>query len=122
MPKRLPRSLKIGGHVFTVTLADPEDMDQPNRKLVLNLRKVGAHFVHYGEVSFEDLAIRLNKNMKPSMATEVLLHEVLHTCIDHAGIGDHIKKGREESVVQSLAAQLTQVLTDNVQFRRLFAR
>jgi len=71
-------------------------------------------------MSYSDLEIMLNRKQKDSVTAETIMHEVLHAIVEMTGVRRHLKKGREEAVVQSMAAVLTQVLRDNPAFKRLF--
>jgi hypothetical protein len=66
-----------------------------------------------GESDHLALLIRLHEGLQPTVAAEVLLHEVLHCCWY---IGDLRDADDEERTVSVMANQMTQVWRDNPDF------
>lgn len=81
----IPKTLKIGGHVFDIVLKDFDDE------------------CDCGEVSYIEKKIYINKKLPESLLASTLIHEAMHvmnTTLDH-------------SLLDSLAEQVYQVLRDN---------
>ena len=66
-----------------------------------------------GESDHYALIIRVHAGLKPQVAAEVLLHEIMHCCW---WAGDIHADDGEERTVTVLATQLTQVWRDNPGF------
>lgn len=87
---KIPKTLKIGGHIFTVR----------EKKLEKSA----------GETSYCDLEINIEKTMKQSAKESTLIHEIICHCINTTFCGEgYIAHG----LMDSIAEQLYQVLKDN---------
>lgn len=88
---KIPSSLKIGGHVYTV-------------RVLKNIAKDDDFFKkECGDTSLSKCEIRIDGNQVASQQEETLIHEVLHAInntIDHA-------------LLHSIAHAFHQVLRDN---------
>jgi hypothetical protein len=83
----IPKSLKIGGHIYKIIQDDTgEDLG----------------FTYTGK-----LEIHLDKEMKKSQKEAILLHEIFH-CLNTT-----FDKGDRHAILDSIAEQLYQVLKDN---------
>jgi len=83
---KIPKKLKIGGHLYKVELVESDDMDGAN-----------------GEQDRHKNRIRICKTDPQSQQEETLIHEIIHA----------VNGGLKEEVVDSLAVSLYQVLKDN---------
>ena len=91
MKPDMPKSIKVGPHVYSV------------------LRKAGINF--NGSCEFNTLQICVKKRLRKSKAQEILLHETLHACTHPSLNGD--KPYKDEEFVDGVAPVLLQVLQDN---------
>jgi len=82
----IPKRLKIGGHIYKVSLVGPDDLDKD-----------------CGECNVSKLEIKIKNNMPQSATEETLIHEALHA----------INLGLEERDVQFISMAIYQVLKDN---------
>lgn len=89
---KLPSVIKVGHIDFSIVLASGAD--------------IGA----YGDCHLDEQRIRIDKDLKPHVMVETVIHEALHACWP-----SHMKTtgGTEESVVASLSPNLAQVWRDN---------
>ena len=83
---KIPKKLKIGGHIYKVELVDMDDIDSAN-----------------GEQDRHRNRIRICKTDPQSQQEETLLHEIIHA----------VNGGLKEEIVDSLAVSLYQVFKDN---------
>jgi hypothetical protein len=90
----IPDQIKIGGHIVNVEMVDVLDND-----LV-------------GEANNSRNVIRLVKHYPQSQIEVTFLHELLHMCFYHMGIGMG-EDPHTERTVEGLAQVLYQVLVDN---------
>lgn len=82
----IPKTLKIGGHIYKVEITDK-----------------GLNEEDYGELDMETNTIRINSKIPKTNQESTLLHEILHalnTTLDH-------------ELLDSLSEQMYQVLKDN---------
>jgi hypothetical protein len=84
---RMPATIKVGPHTFTVLRKTPN----------------GDH----GECDISNLKIGVKRGLKRSLAQDALLHEVLHACV-HPDMPHE-----EEEFVTSVTPRLLQVMQDN---------
>lgn len=92
----LPRSLKIGAHIYKLKQADGKELGEDT----------------FSDVSSETNLIRISKAATRSRKIELILHETLH-----AMLAGHEFKA-EETVIVVLGEALTQFLADNPRFIR----
>lgn len=91
---RIPRTIKIGPHLYRV------------------LRKTKAALGDdLGKCVFNNVEIWLLRGMEASKAREILIHEVLHACTYPTFCND--KKFSDEDFVESTAPVLLSVLREN---------
>lgn len=95
---KIPESVRIGGVEYAVTYVD-------------NLRH-GSQAA-YGHISFDDSVIELSgtdgtEHQKRCM---ILWHEIIHGIVEHANMD--IPNSDEESIVDTIAKGVYQVLQDN---------
>lgn len=83
---KLPSKLKIGGHIYTVKLVDPDDIQKD-----------------CGECAVDKLEIKIKRNMPQTMQEETLIHEAIHA----------MNFGLSEESVQYLSMAFYQLLRDN---------
>lgn len=115
---KLPfRKIKIGPHKWAVKKTD---LDLPSHtRRAKDLQKYGLDDVFFGEITWKDETIRINKNLKEQVVGEVLLHEILHAIFDEINLHSFLKPGKisryeqEEFLVQNLSVLLIMVLRDN---------
>jgi hypothetical protein len=94
---KIPNSIKIGYRHYTVSFEE-KILDADNTRLV-------------GQINHNQLTIVLDQvDRHESCIREVLLHEVLHGCLDFAGIND------DESFVIRMSEVIATVLSDNPEF------
>ena len=115
---KLPfRKLKLGPHKWKVKqtkLALPS-----HSRAAKELRKYGLDDIFFGEITWKDETIRIDKDLKEQVVGEVLLHEILHALFDEINLHSFLKPGtisrseQEEFIVQNLAVLLIQVIRDN---------
>lgn len=87
----IPKRLKIGGHTYQVKLEKPGELGQD---------KVGCHDIEKGLIS-------IDSTLAKSHQEATLLHEILHA----------VNSELEHPIVEALAQQLYQVLSDNKMLR-----
>jgi len=89
---KLPSVIKVGHIDFSIVLVPGCDIDA------------------YGDCNLDEQRIRIDKDLKPHVMVETVLHEVSHACWPA-----HIRTvgGSEETVVSSLTPNLLQVWRDN---------
>lgn len=83
---KIPKTLKVGGHVYEVKLVDPDDIQKD-----------------CGECAVDKLEIKIKKNMPQTMKEETLIHEAIHA----------MNFGLSEESVQYLSMAFYQLLRDN---------
>ncbi len=88
----IPKSIKIGGKVYTVEITD---------KLYLGGANVSA------EIMYNDLIIRVSPQAQGKMEAD-FVHELIHAIFDHLGYKEH-----DEKRVDELAQALYMVIVDN---------
>lgn len=81
----IPKSIKIGGKVYTVEITD---------KLYSGNANVSA------EIVYNDLIIRVSPQAQGKMEAD-FLHELVHGILDHLGYKEHDEK-RVDEFAQSL--------------------
>lgn len=114
---RLPfRSIKIGAHKWKVKLGKL-DLIHHVRKIA-KYEKYGLEYLYFGDASWYNQTIRLNKDLPKEVAGEVLLHELFHVIMDEVGLHSYLKKEGdavelEESLVQNISQTLLTVFRDN---------
>ena len=86
---RLPKKLKIGGHVFTVDAS--KELDNSN-----------------GETDYKKNLISICKTITKDQQESTLIHEIFH-CVNTT----FCDKDTSHILLDSLAEQLYQVLSDN---------
>ncbi|MFV4878917.1 ImmA/IrrE family metallo-endopeptidase [Bacillus velezensis] len=62
----------------------------------------------WGQVTYQDTNIQIDKGLSPSRVNNVLIHEVTHAIFHEAGFME-----QDEEMVNRVASVLTQVLRDN---------
>lgn len=60
---------------------------------------------HFGQISYSECVIKINKNMPKEMIEESLTHEIVHGILLHTGNSDY---KNDERLVQSLANAIYQ--------------
>lgn len=88
----IPKSLKIGGKVYAVTITDKLHMGASG---------------YSGEILYNDLEIHIVPNAQAKMEAD-FIHEMIHGIYDHLGYSDH-----DEKKVDELANALYAVIVDN---------
>jgi hypothetical protein len=89
---RIPKTLKIGGHIYTVEVVD---------RLVSGINYVG-------EIDYNNNKISISKNQDVNRQHQTFLHEVIHGIYNNLGYTDH-----DEKQVDELAHALYQLIVDN---------
>lgn len=89
---RIPKTVKIGGKVYTVEITNKLDLGNAN---------VSA------EICYSDLIIRVSPQAQGKMEAD-FLHELIHAICDHLGYREH-----DEKHVDELAQALHMVIVDN---------
>lgn len=94
----IPRTIKVGPHVYTVVRATAED--KPD---IL------------GHADFDAMEIVLRKGLRTTKLKEILLHELLHCCTypSFTGVYEENEKYTPEDIVNAVAPPLLQMLKDN---------
>lgn len=82
---KIPKSLKIGGHLYTISLVDPEDIQD------------------CGQQNRSRNTIKIRNDLPQSQLEETLIHEVLHA----------INGDLKEETVDFLSMAIYQILKDN---------
>ena len=82
---KIPKKIKIGGHIYTIKMVDGEDIDNDA-----------------GEQNRSRNIIKIRKDLPQTQIEETLIHEILHAC----------NNGLKEEVIDGLAVTLYQVLKD----------
>ena len=90
----MPKSIKVGAHVYTVL-----------RKPATALKE------ELGDCDFNTCQISVRQRLRKSKAREILIHELLHACT-HPLVNDD-KKHTDEDFVQAVSPVLLQVIQDN---------
>lgn len=88
----IPKTVKIGGKVYTVEITDKLDLGSVN---------VSA------EILYNDLIIRVSPQARGKMEAD-FIHELVHGIMDHLGYKEH-----DEKRVDELAQSLYMVIQDN---------
>lgn len=88
----IPKTLKIGGKVYTVEITDKLDLGNVN---------VSA------EILYNDLVIRVSPQAQGKMEAD-FMHEIIHGILDHLGYKEH-----DEKRVDEMAQALYMVIVDN---------
>lgn len=88
----IPKTVKIGGKVYTVEITDKLDLGSVN---------VSA------EILYNDLIIRVSPQAQGKMEAD-FIHELVHGILDHLGYKEH-----DEKRVDELAQALYMVIVDN---------
>lgn len=88
----IPKTVKIGGKVYTVEITDKLDLGNAN---------VSA------EILYNDLIIRVSPQAQGKMEAD-FIHELVHGILDHLGYKEH-----DEKRVDELAQALYMVIVDN---------
>ena len=83
---KIPKSLKIGGHIYDVKLVESDDIQKD-----------------CGECAVDKLEIKIKKTMPQTMQEETLIHEAIHA----------MNFGLSEESVQYLSMAFYQFLKDN---------
>jgi hypothetical protein len=83
---KIPETLKIGGHMYTVTMVDASDIND-----------------NCGEQNRSKNTIKIRKDMPQSQLEETLLHEAIHA----------INGGLKEETVDFLAMAIYALIKDN---------
>lgn len=89
---KIPKSIKIGGKVYTVEITNKLDLGNVN---------VSA------EILYNDLVIRVSPQAQGKMEAD-FIHELIHGIFDHLGYKEH-----DEKRVDELAQALYMVIVDN---------
>jgi len=87
---KIPKKLKIGGHIFTVKEDELEDCA--------------------GQTQFSKLEIKIKKDMKQSAKESTLIHEIVCHCINTTFAGESMMA---HAFMDSISEQIFQVLSDN---------
>ncbi len=90
---KIPKKLKIGGHVYDI-------LWMPNNRK------------QCGETETADLKIRISPEFPQSQQEETIIHEILHAVRVQLSLNDS-DTDKEERMVNALAGALYQVLNDN---------
>lgn len=88
----IPKTIKIGGKIYTVEITDKLDLGNVN---------VSA------EILYNDLIIRVSPQARGKMEAD-FIHELVHGILDHLGYKEH-----DEKRVDELAQSLYMVIQDN---------
>lgn len=88
----IPKTVKIGGKVYTVEITDKLDLGKNN---------VSA------EIDYCNLIIRVSPQARGKMEAD-FVHELIHGIMDHLGYKEH-----DEKRVDELAQALYMVIADN---------
>ena len=115
---KLPlRKIKIGPHKWKVKQTD---LNLPKHtRRAKELQKYGLDDIFFGQITWDDETILINKNLKQQVVGEVLLHEILHAVFDEINLRSFLEPGtmsrseQEEFIVQNLSVLLIMVLRDN---------
>ena len=93
----IPKTVKIGGHIYSIELTERMDLGRDN---------VSA------EILYNELIIRINPNQAQQKQESDLLHEIIHGIWHHLG---YILRedAKEEKEVEELAQALYQLIQDN---------
>jgi len=95
---RLPARVRVGPHPYNVRRVPGEQLKHKEDGSPL-----------FGDTDVDTLTIRLCKWMRKSKSQEVLLHEVMHACVDPLEVDPKI----EELLISRLAPTLLQAMRDN---------
>lgn len=80
---KIPKTIKVGAHVYTVELVDGEDIDND-----------------CGEQNRSRNKIKIRRDVPQTQLEETLLHEILHAC--NSGLKEEIIDGLAVTLYQSL--------------------
>ena len=89
---KIPKSLKIGGKVYSVEITDMLTLGSAN---------------YSGEILYSDLVIRICPSAKAKMEAD-FVHEMIHGIFSHLGYSE-----QDEKKVDELAEALYAVFVDN---------
>lgn len=99
---KIPKKLKIGGHIFSVEFSKSNDTERRKN--------------NWGVTFLEEKRILIDKELPQSQKEETFIHEILHCCFHQASLNydiDNEVKLTEEQIVCRLSNVLHQVLKDN---------
>lgn len=88
----IPKTVKVGGKVYSVEITDKMDLGSAN---------VSA------EILYNDLVIRVSPQAQGKMEAD-FIHELVHAILDHLGYKEH-----DEKRVDEMAQALYMVIVDN---------
>ena len=92
----LPKTVKIGSHVFRIKMCDKKDLAKDS----------------VGGMHSDVNTIWVYRRLSRSRKVEVLIHECLHAMVNGREFPD------EELIIQALGESLTQLFTNNPGFVR----
>lgn len=96
---KIPKSLKVGGHTYSVTYSKGND------------EKKGKD--SWGLTNHEHKNIYIDKDVPESQREETFIHEILHCVTHHTKINYEMDDDKEENLVKRIACGLYMVLKDN---------
>lgn len=96
---KIPKTLKIGGHIYKVELSKTRDEKKGDG--------------NWGKTLFSKCKIYVDEHLIQSKQEETFLHELLHVAFDQAGINAEFDKEKEESLVNRISIALYAILKDN---------
>ena len=106
MKFRIPKSVKVGGHILQVKMCHTNDTSKGNN--------------NYGKTDFNTMTIMVEKDVARCQQEQTFLHELMHAVAFQSSVAHDLnndKKLSEEEVVRRLSETLYQVFKDN----RLFS-
>lgn len=99
---KIPKTIKVGAHIFTVELTKPKDTER-NR-------------TNWGKTMLEEKRILIDRELPESQLEETFLHEIMHICFHESRINYDIDEKvalTEEQIVSRLITPLHSILKNN---------
>ena len=95
---KIPKTIKVGGHTYTVSFsATHEDLQER----------------HWGRTNLKKKTIVIEKTLPKSQQEETFIHELLHCVTHETKLNYDFDEKKEEDIVNRMAASLYQTLKDN---------
>ena len=99
-------SIKVGNRTYAIALVNDNDFDA----LLSNLNQLDYDVKSF--VDYDEQLIVVRSRLRPDHQRELIVHEVLHACIEDSGT--MIDRELIESVVSLMAPRLSTLIEDLV--------
>ena len=112
--KRLPKSVKIGGHTWRILQAPFTSAKYKSQYKKTKCKNKGSTEIFmFGLSTWGDTTIRINKALPYQAKVETLIHEIMHIILEELGNPGKLSKTDEEKVVQGTSFMLYTLFVDN---------